>query len=151
MTINKVVAVVLAGIGLLCAALVGGFAARYAFSMLFNGSTIANACLSEQWEDIPNLAGLRFEVEYKNCDTLAKDEAVSVYVVETRRGARGANPRALVFRYDPGGSQNQSPKITASGNHKVLISVPEVSSIIVQRRNWRDVAIDYNIGKNMNP
>lgn len=143
--------VVLVGVGLLCAALVGGFAGRYAFSMLFHESTTPNTCLSEQWEDIPNLEGLRFEVEYKNCDTLAKDEAVSVYVVETREGNRDTNRRALVFRYDPGGIQNQPPKITASGNHKVTISVPEVSSIAVQRRNWRDVAIDYHIAKNMNP
>ena len=86
MTTSKLV--MLAGVGLLCAALIGGFVARYAFSMLFNGSTIPNACLSEQWEDLPNVAGLRFEVEYKNCDTLAKDEAVSVYALETRPEAQ---------------------------------------------------------------
>lgn len=149
MTTSKLV--MLAGVGLLCAALIGGFVARYAFSMLFNGSTIPNACLSEQWEDLPNVAGLRFEVEYKNCDTLAKDEAVSVYALETRPEARDPTRRALVFRYDPGGVQNQRPKITASGNHRILISVPEVSAVMVQLRNWRDVEIDYNIGKNMNP
>ena len=141
----------LAGVALLCAALVGGFAVRYAFSVLFDGATIPNACLSEQWENIPNISGLRFEIEYKNCDTLAKDEAVSVYVLEARRGARDPNRRALVFRYDPGGIQNEPPKITALGNQRILISVPEVSSVSIQRRKWREVAIDYKIGRNMNP
>lgn len=136
----------LVGAALACAVVVGAFGARYAFSLLFNGGTIPNACLSQQWEDIPNVAGLRFQVEYMNCDTLAKDEAVSVYVLETQQGAGDKNRRTLVFRYDPGGIQNQVPKITASGNHKVLISVPEVSSITAQRRNWGEVDIDYNIG-----
>jgi hypothetical protein len=149
MTTRKVA--VLAGLALLCAVVAGGFAARYVFSALFNGANIPNACLSEQWEEIPNVSGLRLEVEYKNCDTLAKDEAVSVYVLESREGAPDPNHRALVFRYDPGGVQSQRPKITASGNHRILISVPAVSSVIVQRRNWGDVAIDYNVGKNMNP
>lgn len=149
MTIRKMA--VLGGAALVCAGVVGGFGARYVFSLLFNGGSTENACLSEQWENVPNVAGLRFEVEYKNCDTLAKDEAVSVYVVETQQDASDKNGRSLVFRYDPGGIHNQLPKITASGSHKVLISVPEVSSVTVQRRNWRDVAIDYNIARNMNP
>lgn len=142
---------VLAGVVLLCAGLVGGFAAGYAFSVLFSGTTIPGACLSDQLENLPDVSGLRLEVEYTNCDTLAKDEAVSVYVSEAHQGARDSNRRTLVFRYDPGGVQNQPPAITASGNHRILISVPEVSSISVQRRKWREVAIDYNIKKNMYP
>jgi hypothetical protein len=140
---------------LLVAAMVGiGVIAMLYRSALLGGMGTSNPCLSEKWEDIRNLSGLRFEVEYTNCDTLAKEEAVSVYVTEAQEGAGapGSLDRGtLVFRYDPSGIHNPPPKIQATGNHRILISVPEVSSVTVQRRKWRDVAIDYNIEKNMNP
>ena len=135
---------------LLCAAgVVGAIFIGYR-SLLLDGMGGPNACLSEEWEEIPNLFGLRLEVEYANCDTLAKDEAVSVYVVEAR-GPNISKRRTLLFRYDPGGVGNPRPTIEASGDHRIVISVQEVSSVIVQRRNWRDVSIDYRIAHNMNP
>jgi len=128
--------------------------ARYGFSLLLSGMTGPDSCLSEEWKDIPNLSGLKFEVEYTNCDTLAKDEAVSVYVAEPQGKSSSPsdwNRRTLVFRYDPGGARSSPPSIGASGNHRILISVQDVSSVIFQRRNWRDISIDYRIAHKMNP
>lgn len=133
---------------LLCAAIVGVAAMLYR-SELLSGMGNSKACLSEKWEDVRTPSGLRIEVEYTNCDTLAKEEAVSVYVSEARPGS--LNGRTLIFQYDPGNVHNAPPTINASDNHRILISVPEASSVLVQRRNWRELAIDYSVGKNMNP
>src|SRR5581483_495443 len=65
-----------------------------------------NACTTEVLQTIPNLSGMRFSVEYVNCDTLSKDESVSIYVtsaVEAKSSsAKSSSSRDLVFRYDPG-------------------------------------------------
>ena len=38
-----------------------------------------DACISERMQTIPNLSRAKVETVYTNCDTLAKDEAISVY------------------------------------------------------------------------
>ena len=110
----------------------------------------ADACLSEELAAIPNLLDAKFEVIYTNCDTLAKDEAIRVYMspaVVTGKSwfASWQKQRELVFQYDPG-MDRSPPVIEASGNNRVLISVSDVSFIYVQRRTWRNIAIDYKIG-----
>ena len=37
------------------------------------------ACITERMKTVPNLSGAKVEIIYTNCDTLAKDEAVSIY------------------------------------------------------------------------
>jgi len=108
----------------------------------------ANACLSEELAAIPNLLDAKFEIVYTNCDTLAKDEAIRVYmspaVVAGSWFASWRKQRELVFQYDP--SMDRSPPtIEASGNSRVLISVSDVSSISVQRPTWRNISISYRI------
>lgn len=120
-------------------------------SLLFHGMGGPDACLSEVWEDIPSLSGLRFEIEYVNCDTLSKDEAVSVYVGEAQN-PNFSNHKTLLFRYDPGGvGRSSRPTIEASGDRRILISVQEVSSVSFQLREWRNVSFDYRIANNKNP
>ncbi|MFZ0935350.1 MAG: hypothetical protein ACLP6W_21915 [Bryobacteraceae bacterium] len=128
--------------------------ARYVFLRL-TGIITPDACISEDLKTIPDLSGLRFEIEYTNCDTLPKDEAVSVYVATAAKGKSWVpnwfNRRTLIFSYDPSGVDNSPPSIQASGKERILISVPEVSSVILQRRKWRNFSIDYRIAHNMNP
>jgi len=121
----------------------------------FTGLIPSDACVSEDLKTIPNLSGMRFKVEYTNCDAFVKDEAVSVYVARADREAdswfaKWANRRTLIFRYDPG-RKNPLPSIEASGKDRILISVPEVSSVILQSRRWHNVSIEYKIEHNMNP
>ena len=108
----------------------------------------ANACLSEELAAIPNLLDAKFEIVYTNCDTLAKDEAIRVYmspaVVAGAWFASWQKQRELVFQYDPG-MDRSPPAIEASGNKRVLISVFDVSSISVQRPTWRNISISYRI------
>src|ERR1700730_3943682 len=133
-------------LGLACVILVPD--ARVAvFRAVFPG-----VCLSEDQITIANLSGMKFKVIYTNCDALAKEEEVSVYVSRADvQGesvlARWLNRKTLLFSYDPAGRYNMPlPSIKALGNDKILISIPEVSSVLVQSRNWQNVTIDYNIG-----
>jgi hypothetical protein len=128
--------------------------AAYGF-LRFTGIIAPNACLSEELKTIPNLSGMRFDIEYTNCDTLVKDEAVSVYVTPASKEqswiAKLFNRKTLIFRYDPGRADSLPPSIQASAKERILISIPEVSSVIYQSRKWRKVFIDYRIEHNMNP
>jgi hypothetical protein len=100
---------------------------------------------------ITNLSGADFEITDTDCDLIAKEEFVSVYV--SRTVAKGQswfsgwrNRKTLLFRYDPGMPDNPLPSINASGENKILISIPDISSVSFQSRNWGDVSVDYAIG-----
>jgi hypothetical protein len=135
---------------LICAAgIVATLSLAYALSR-FIGKRSPDPCISERLQAIPNLAGAGFYVEYVNCDTLAKDESVSIYIasawVEKSRSAKPPSDKTLI-RYDPGGRADvPSPLIQPSGRDQILISVPAVSSVSFEARKWRNISIDYRIG-----
>jgi hypothetical protein len=113
---------------------------------------VPGACISEDLQTVPNLSGTRVEVVYTNCDALAKEEAISVYfsrasVERESWFAKWQNHRKLVFSYDPLRSDRQPPTIANPSRSTILISVPEVSSIIYKNKTWRDKSIEYAIGK----
>jgi hypothetical protein len=118
----------------------------------FTGVNDPNACISEQLKTIPDLAGARVEIVYTNCDTLAKQENVSVYFSPAAVKGKSwftkwTNRRALVFRYDPGRPDNPLPSITRPSQSTILISIPEVSSISYQNRKWANMSVNYDIGR----
>lgn len=111
-----------------------------------------NACISEESKTIPDLSGVKVEIVYTNCDTLAKQEDVSVYFSPAVQGkkswfAKWTNQRTLVFRYDPDRSDAPLPSITNPSQSTILISIPEVSSVSYQNRKWKSFSITYEIGK----
>jgi hypothetical protein len=111
-----------------------------------------NACTSEQLKTIPDLSGTRVDIIYTNCDTLAKQEDVSVYFSPaTMEGkswfAKWTNRRTLIFRYDPGRPDNPLPSIKHLSQSTMLISIPEVSSIFHQNRKWANMSVNYDIGR----
>ena len=119
------------------------------------GIIVPDACISERMKTMPNLSGTKVEIVYTNCDTLAKDEAISVYfsraaVKEDSWYAKWFNRRTLVFRYDPG-RPSGPPVIESLRKDRVLISIPEVSSVAIRGDKWRDISIDYKIEHVMNP
>jgi len=118
----------------------------------FTGRDDSGACISEQLKTIPDMSGAKVEIVYTNCDTLAKQEDVSVYFSPAVHGekpwfAKWTNERTLVFRYDPGRPDNPLPSITRPSQSTILISIPEVSSISYQNRKWKSISINYEIGK----
>ena len=114
-----------------------------------------DACISEPMQTMPNASGAKVETIDTNCDTLAKDEAISVYFsrASVNDGAwygRWFNRRTLVFRYDPG-RPSGPPVVELPGKDRIVISIPEVSSVAFRSEKWRDISIDYKIEHVMNP
>jgi hypothetical protein len=130
-----------------------GFGGIYAMCKAVRVAGNRIACHTEEKlriEDKP--AGLTFEVEDTTCHVLAADESVSVYArraIPERSSifSRWDNQRTLLFRYDPGKWDNPLPSITRPSQSTVLISVPEVSSIDRQDRQWNSLSIMYDIGR----
>ncbi len=139
-------------------------AARYTFrAVLFLGLIYATylaigfgltrmACGTEEKLKVEELSGLRFEVTYLSCDTLAKDEAIRVYAETTALDRAWffpiwRNQRTLLFRYDPERPDSPLPTITRPSQSTILISVPEVSSISYQNRKWANMSVNYDIGR----
>jgi hypothetical protein len=109
-------------------------------------------CQAEERLRIDDPAGFRLEVEYKNCDTLAKEESISVYATKVASESSGLfsrwrDQRTLLFRYDPGRWDSPLPSITRPSQSEILISVPEVSSIGYQNREWEKMSVNYAIGR----
>lgn len=105
------------------------------------------ACSSETRMTLPDISGGEFEVIYTNCDTVAKDESISVYVSARSWVAKLLAKKTLLFRYDPAISNSPLPSIKPSGQNRILISIPRVSSISFQSRKWGAIEVDYEIGK----
>jgi hypothetical protein len=138
--------------------------ARYAVSVvlalgLIYGSWLAvrsalrrMSCGSEETLKVEELTGLRFEVTYLSCDTIAKDEAIRVYAEAVAPDgswffSKWRNHRTLLFRYDPTRYDAPLPSITRPSQNAILISVSEVSSIDYQNRKWANMTVNYQIGQ----
>jgi len=133
---------------------VGGvtlLAMAYLFLAYIGAVPAPSTCTSETKETLTSVLGGDFEIVYTNCDALAKEEFVSVYVSKARGNrnpllARLSGKKTLLFRYDPAIPNSPLPLVTASGPNRILISIPRVSSILFQGRNWEQVSVDYDIG-----
>ncbi|UWZ86964.1 hypothetical protein [Occallatibacter riparius] len=107
-------------------------------------------CTSEKKGGLSNVSGVDLEIEYTACDLLAKDEAISVYASPYQPGSKHGTwfrKRTLIFRYDPSGPDELLPGFESIGANRILISVPEVSSISVQRHVYGNTTVNYHIGR----
>jgi hypothetical protein len=143
MSLRKTLAYSVAAVGMLCVV--------YAVLVIAGVVPSPFACLTETKMKIANLSGMDVDVTYTNCDTIAKEEFVSVYASpaigrEESLFARLLNRRTLVFRYDPGRPDDLLPLIKAVGDNRILISNPGVSEVFYQTLKWKSVSIDYDIG-----
>jgi hypothetical protein len=108
---------------------------------------LGSICLTEARENIHDSAGVDFRVEYTSCDTLAKDEAIRVFAerpVDIPVLGKWLKKKTLLFRYDP--EEDLNPTITIPQSGRVVIAVPRLSSIAMQKRHWNGWQIDYEIG-----
>jgi hypothetical protein len=111
-----------------------------------------NACQTEERLKIEDPSGFTFDVVYESCDTLAKDEAISVYARKaaskgTRAFSGWRNQRTLLFRYDPMRADSPLPTISRQSPSTILISIPEISEINYQNHKWENISINYEIGR----
>jgi hypothetical protein len=54
--------------------------------------------------------------------------------------------KTLLFQYDPWSYDAPLPSITSLGHNRIQISVPRVSSVFFQKKNWENLSVDYKIG-----
>lgn len=131
---------------------VGFFGGLCASGIVIRFVYTRNACQAKERLEIKDPSGFTFEVVDESCDTLAKDEAISVYARKAvSKGTWGfageRNQRTLLFRYDPGRPDNPLPSITHPSQTIILISIPEVSSISYENRKWENMSLSYKIGR----
>jgi hypothetical protein len=102
-------------------------------------SSCGAACLSTPLAEIHDPAGITFKMIRTDCDTLAKDSAVSVIASRD-----GTTKSALLFKYDPWGDEMPQVHVAAPGT--VFIHLYSASSILEQRQTWDsflvEVAVD---------
>jgi hypothetical protein len=96
-------------------------------------------CLSETLGKISHLSSIDIEIDYTNCDALAKDESIRVFASK-----HGRTRKVLLFKYDPGG--DEPPVITSLDPHAIEISVPRVSQVFFRREDWDGLSVHYKIG-----
>jgi hypothetical protein len=122
------------------------------FRLIFPG-----VCVSENEATIPNVDGMEFNVVYENCDTLAKEEDVYVYVSRAASGEwyfpRWLHRRTLLVSYDPGGRYEVPlPPIQVVGDKNILISIPAVGEApYILARRWHAVDIEYATSRKASP
>ena len=101
---------------------------------------LAHICITEHIGRIPNRSGFDFEISETDCDTLAKDAAISIFASKV-----GQTRRTLLFKYDPAGV-NPYPAITSIDRHSIQVTVPRVSEVIFQRNDLEGLSVTYDIG-----
>jgi hypothetical protein len=104
-----------------------------------------DACINTTVSSI-SVAGLRFHVEDTDCDTLAKEEWVSVYGLADR-----GRSRTLLFKYDPGSYPLPPTTIQVPDPQTIVIAVPSVSDVVFQIDSWNNHSIRYDIGHTYYP
>jgi hypothetical protein len=102
--------------------------------MIFLGLTpavgsCAPACLSTPLAQIHDPAGITFAVTRTDCDTLAKDSAISVTAIRD-----GERDPALLLKYDPWA--DEAPQVSVDERGIITIHVSRASSILEQHSMW---------------
>ena len=96
------------------------------------------ACLSTPLGEIHGPAGIIFKVTRTDCDTLAKDSAVSV--IATRSGDKASG---LLVKYDPWG--DELPQVHVAEGGTIFIHIARASSILEQHQTWGSFKVKVEI------
>ena len=96
-------------------------------------------CITETRGRISGVSGFDFEISETDCDTLAKDAAISIFASRP-----GQARKVLLFKFDPA-YDDLMPVITSVDQHTVQISIPRISSLFLRREKLKDLFIIYKI------
>lgn len=105
--------------------------------MIFSGIRpipLPGVCTTEATGRALNVAGFDFEFEEINCDVIAKDSAMTVYV--SRHGAR---QRFALVRY-----AGNPPTVTPTGPNHVRVSLGEIWGLHFRHDEWDGLHVDYD-------
>lgn len=112
------------------------------------------ACTSQPRGGLSDVSGWDLEIEHTSCNLFSKQEAITVYASPHRPGGsqkRWFHRRTLLFRYLPGSPDDLLPSFESTGPGRILITVPSISSVAVQKRSLAETAVNYHIGHIENP
>lgn len=84
-------------------------------------------------------AGAEIEVSQTDCDALAKEFWIDVYI--SKPGSR----KTRLIQYDP--SDVEMPDVWFDGEHVLHIDVGSPAAIFCRRDTWNDLSVVYEIGK----
>ena len=98
------------------------------------------ACITETRKRISDLTGFDFEVSETDCDTLAKDAAISVFVSKA-----GHRRKALLIKYVPSSYLSALPSIRQTGGETFDITIEKVADIFCYTRTWKNLHFNYAI------
>jgi hypothetical protein len=88
------------------------------------------------------MAGRDFEVRnMEGCDPHTEGTALTVFA--SRPG--WWSPKTVVFQYDPGLNYPSQPDLELVGPHVVRISTGRIASVLLARRDWDGLEIEYAI------
>ena len=109
----------------------------YIAAMVFGGIRpipIPGICLAEAVGNAVNVSGFDFEFEEVDCDVIAKDSAMIVYV--SRHGAR---QRFALVKY-----VGDLPAVTSTGPGQVRIALGPISTLFFRHEAWGDLHVAYD-------
>jgi hypothetical protein len=98
------------------------------------------ACLSTPIAEIHDPAGITFKMIRTDCDTVAKDSAVSIIASRD-----GTTKSALLFKYDPWGDEVPQVHVAAPG--AIFIHLHSASSILEQHQTWDSFQVKLEIDR----
>src|SRR5580698_5661965 len=103
-------------------------------------SNCAPACVSASLAQIHDPAGVTFAITRTDCDTLAKDSAISV--TASRAGEKGT---ALLLKYDPW--ENEVPQVHVGDGNIIFIHLSRASSILEKHPAWGPFKVSIVVDK----
>ena len=110
------------------------------------------ACTSEEKGGLGNVSGWDLAIVHTSCDLVSRQEAISVYASPHGVPHRRWFPRrTLIFRYAPGAPDDLLPSFESTAPDRILISVPSISSVSIQRHALGSVTVNYHLGPIENP
>jgi hypothetical protein len=97
---------------------------------------IGSFCIADDSVKSENVGGFDFEFEDTNCDVIAKQQIMLVYV--SRHGQRQRHVLAAYVAVD------QIPTATREASGTVRLSLGKVELVYVKENRWRDLRVTYD-------
>jgi hypothetical protein len=138
--LRSLLSLVASALGALAVGVVAVAAVMYLLLAAVGLAWTPYSCLTTVHQRIAGLSGFDFEISETNCDLLAKEAAMSVFISKADQAKK-----TLLFKYVPPGF-DAVPYITSLDEHAVQISIRRVPFVFCRRDKWQTLTVRYDIG-----
>ena len=139
-TLRSLLSIVVSSLGALAIGVMAVAVAGYLLLAALGLAWTPYSCLATVHQRIAGLSGFDFEISETNCDFLAKEAEMDVFIAKA-----GQTQKTLLFKYVPPGF-DAMPAIASLDDHTVQISIWRVPTILCRRDKWETLTVKYNIG-----